>query len=260
MIFILFLLVTSISLFSVAEITPISTIYASENTTYYARVMFDNVYLYKTASDSEDYYNLYFILPQTYFVELIDESGDFYKVNYMEFTGYVKKDYVQAIDGVPEQPYLTDITFRVYSQQSLDMRSEPSTISGSSAQVASIPLYTRTIVYYGYIVGETLVEERTNIWYYCKYSADKDYYGYVYSEFCDNMTEYTLNTESVTYIDNPSFATLQASGDVQTLDSTAVGIIIAVLMVPAAIFIILILKGSKLLSKERSNSKEVRDY
>lgn len=237
--------------------TPLN---ASTSKTYFARVMFDNVQLYKTPYPLEDYSNIYFVLPQTYFVQLVDEVDDYYKVNYINFSGYVKKDSVQTIVGIPKNPFLTNVRFRVYSEQSRDLRTLPTVSMGNSSQVAYIPLYSRNLTFYGKVVGETLIEERTNVWYYCKYSADSEYYGYVYSDFCDLMTGYTDNTENVTYTDNPSFAEVSPNNNSATLNKKATGIIITVLMVPALIFVFLILKGSKLISKDKAKVKEVSDY
>ena len=74
------------------------------------------------------------------------------------------------------------------------------------------------------------------------------------------MTGYTDNTENVTYTDNPSFAEVSPNNNSATLNKKATGIIITVLMVPALIFVFLILKGSKLISKDKAKVKEVSDY
>ena len=235
---------------------------ASTFDTYYARIMYDDVYLYKSPIDVDNYSNIYFELPRTYFVELTDSSNnEFFQVNYLNFTGYVKKECVQTIVGTPKNPYLTDISFRVYAELSRDLRSEPTTLSGSSSQVAYIPLYSRNLTYYGTIEGETLIDGRTNIWYYCKYSADQDYYGYVYSDFCDELSTIALNTEEVTYTTSPDFGSTESSDTSLPLDSNATGIIIAVLSIPALIFVFMILKSTKILSREKhNNNKEIKDY
>src|SRR5690625_4548405 len=119
-----------------------SLLYVSASTfdTYYARIMYDNVYLYKSPIYVDEYSNIYFSLPRTYFVLLlVNSNSEYYKVNYLNFSGYVKKEYVQTIVGKPNTPYLENQSFRVYSEQSRDMRSEPSTISGSSSQIIYIP-------------------------------------------------------------------------------------------------------------------------
>ena len=95
---------------STAETLPVS---AATTETYFARIMFDQVFLYKTPNNIEDSSNIYFELPKSYFVELTDSANDnFYKVNYLNLTGYVKKDSVQTIAGVPMSPYLENINFR----------------------------------------------------------------------------------------------------------------------------------------------------
>lgn len=242
--------------------TTTLNVYAGSNQTYFARVMFDQVYLYKTPNDIDDSSNILFELPKTYFVELLENANNkFYKVNYSTFTGYVKKDSVQAIAGIPLSPYLENINFRVYAEMSRDLRSEPNLSNGSSSQIAYIPLFTRNITYYGKIIGESLIDGRTNVWYYCKYSADKDYYGYVYSDFCDEMTTLTENTEKVTYLDNPTFAAVQQTPN-YTIPQTDnhLGIIIGILSVPAIVFLLMIVKGKHILSKEKYKDKEVIDY
>ena len=75
------------------------TILNATNQTCYAQILSDDVCLYKTPYDLDDYSNVYFILPKTYFVLLTDISGDFYKARYQEFEGFVKKDKVQAVKG-----------------------------------------------------------------------------------------------------------------------------------------------------------------
>lgn len=248
-----------IILFSQSTTLPVC---ASSNQTYFARVMFDQVYLYKSPAEINDSSNIFFELPKSYFVELIDSANDdFYKAKYLSFTGYVKKDSVQTIEGIPLSPYLENINFRIYADMSRDLRSEPNLSNGSSSQVAYIPLYTRNITYYGKIIGESLIDGRTNVWYYCKYSADKDYYGYVYSDFCDEMSPILDNTENVTYLDNPTFAPIKTSNNYTIpKNDNRLGIIVGILSIPAVIFLLMIVKGKHILSKERFKDKEVIDY
>ena len=234
---------------------------ASVNNSIFARIMFDQVYLYKNPIDLLDSSNVYFELPKTYFVELTDiAENNFYKVNYQNFSGYVKKESVQAILGTPTKPFLKDVNFRVYAELSRDLRSEPNTSNGSSSQIAYIPLLTRNITYYGKIYGESLIDGRTNIWYYCKYSADKDYYGYVYSDFCDEMTPILQNTEEVIYTENPTFKESSLSPYTIPSNDNSVGIIVGILSVPAMVFLLLAIKGIHIISKEKFKNKEVIDY
>lgn len=240
--------------------TTIENVNAS-STTYFARIMHTEVYLYKSPTDIKDSSNIYFELPETYFVELTGSANEnYYSAKYLSFSGYVKKDSVQAVEGTPQNPYLENINFRVYADMSRDLRSEPNTSSGNSTQVAHIPLLSKNLTYFGKVKGECLIEGRTNVWYYCKYTGDKDYYGYIYSDFCDEMTKITPNTESLVYTTNPTFAKPQAEPTTMPTEDNFVGIIIGVLSIPALIFLLMIIKSKKILTKTRSSDREITDY
>lgn len=233
------------------------TVEASENKTYYARILFEQVYLYKSPIDNNNYDNVYFELPKTYFVELLSRHEDFYEARYLNFTGYVKKDSVQAVSSTPQKPFLTNITFRVYAEMSEQLKSSP---TEQSSIIVSIPHLTKNITYLGKINGESLIEGRTNLWYYCKYSLDKDYYGYVYSDFCDKMPVIEPNTEEVVFTTNPTFEKPKQTTNTIPVTNNAVGIVIAILSIPALIFVFLLMKGTRILNKEHIKSKEVVDY
>ena len=85
--------------------------YAYENKTYYAKIMFEQVYLYKTPTNKNDMENIYFELPKTYFVKLLSRHDDFYEVRYLNIFGYVKKDSVQAVSHTPLNPFLTNLVY-----------------------------------------------------------------------------------------------------------------------------------------------------
>ncbi len=233
---------------------PIS--YASNS--YYARVMYDQVYLYKTASQDNSYQNVYFEIPRTYFVQIFNETGSFYEASYMGISGFVLKNSVQAVSGTPSRPELNNISFRVYADLSRDLRIEPNTNNGISAQVKYLPLYTTNVEFIGEIHGEARIKGRTDVWYYCKYTDDIDYFGYVYSDFCDEKTEIVPNTETLTYINNPTFTDNNINSIPQ--NNNAVAIIVLVLTIPALIFLFYSLKGKQIFANKRTNNKEITDY
>ena len=113
-------------------------VYASSSTTYYARILFEQVYFYKTPSDINEISNIYFELPKTYFVELLSKHGDFYEARYLNFKGYVKKDSVQAISTTPVNPFLDNITFRVYAELSQSLRTSPNLQENNSNLITTI--------------------------------------------------------------------------------------------------------------------------
>ena len=155
---------------------------------------------------------------------------------------------------------LKNVSFRVYAELSRDLRTEANT-SSTSSQVTYIPLYSRNLTYYGKVKGECLIDGRTDVWYYCKYSAEKEYFGYVYSDFCDELTQIIDNTEQVTYIENPTFLYLtEPTSYTIPENDNRLAIIVGILSVPAIVFLFMIIKGKHILSKTRYKDKEIIDY
>ena len=232
-------------------------VYAFDEQTCWARILFDQVYFYKSATNDNSTSNIYFELPKSYFVKLINKQGNFYEATYQNLTGYVKKDSVQAVADTPSNPFLNNITFRVYAELSEKIYSQP---KSTSALITQIPPLTKNIQYIGKIYGECLIDGRTNIWYYCKFSADYDYYGYVYSDFCDEMQQIPINNEDVKYINNPTFESKTEEINAIPEDSNLTGIVVGILSIPALVFVLMIMKGTKLMSHEKIKRKEIIDY
>lgn len=234
-------------------------VFAVENQTYYARVLFEQVYLYKSAVEDNSYSNIFFELPKTYFVELVDVENNFYKAKYLNFTGYVKKDSVQAVASTPKNPFLNNVKFRVYAELSEKLWPTPTTMN--STAIIEIPPLTRNIQYIGKLNGECLIDGRTSTWFFCKYNTtEKEHYGYVYSDFCDEISPIFNNTEEIAYVNNPTFMPTPIQINSIPKDSNAVGIIIGIMSIPALIFVFMLLKGTRILSTEKIKKKEVVDY
>ena len=90
----------------------------AETADTYARVTQAQVYLYEKPEQDSGL----FILPETYFVRITGEAGDYYSVEYMSgvqnrtaVRGYCLRSDVERVDYVPETPFLvydTTVTFR----------------------------------------------------------------------------------------------------------------------------------------------------
>ncbi len=90
----------------------------AETADTYARVTQAQVYLYEKPEQDSGL----FILPETYFVRITGEAGDYYSVEYMSgvqnrtpVRGYCLRSDVETVDYVPETPFLvydTTVTFR----------------------------------------------------------------------------------------------------------------------------------------------------
>ncbi|MFQ6724224.1 MAG: hypothetical protein ACLRFE_02700, partial [Clostridia bacterium] len=143
------------------------------------------------------------------------------------------------------------VSFRVYSDLSRAMYDKPYANSNNPTLKVYLPLYCENLMYYGMIYGESAVEERTNIWYYCKYTTT-GVCGYVYSDACDKMTNIIPNSEKLPYISEPQWHVNTASNQLISIDSKPFKISIVLICIPFVIFIFLLFKlaYTKLQSKK----------
>ena len=207
--FVFVMFFTFICSFIFSTIFSVKKTNASIYTNYtYAQIKSDDTYLYKTPSNAT-VQNAYFALPNTYFVMLLSNYNDYlYKVQYRDIVGYVLKQKVYPIKEKPKTPYLQNITFRVYSSDGTKVYYSPfNTQEQNSFYFVEV---FQTINYYGYILGDELIENRGLSWYYGKTNFENQtsnqnanqnaITGYFYSGLCDSLSSIPQNTESVTYI------------------------------------------------------------
>ena len=127
----------------------------------YACILKDDTYLYASSNERSGL----FLLPQTYYVKILDSQPDFTKVEYStdtatskRLTGYCKTELLTPVDYVPLNPYFNytfDVTYR------LDDDNKVYPFLGE---------ITLTCTYYGnYPIGSEL---------YC-YALRGDTFGYV---------------------------------------------------------------------------------
>ncbi|MBO4412559.1 MAG: hypothetical protein J5779_00900 [Clostridia bacterium] len=229
----------------------------------YARVKHATVNLYRTPSEDETYKNIYFTIPETYFVELLSYENDkFFYARYLDVYGYVKISDVSCVAGTPINPFAANVSFRVFIPNGVDMRSSPSQSDGLN-YVASVNYLETNLQYYGKILGEEAVVYKGNDWYYCKLTKNStEQKGYIYSAYCDMLTSIPQNTEILEYIDEPNFNTKQTSAEAETVDSSISAfpistqiIIIAAICVPCILLIYLIFKPTRLSTKAYQNAE-----
>lgn len=218
--------------------------------TYYAQISNNQSYLYAEPQNTDS--AKMFILPQTYFVELLSSHDEsFYSARYNDIYGYVLKTQVKPVKNIPTTPFLTNINFRIFVPGGADLRSSPYN-NGTLNLVYSIPFLDNNIAYYGQVQGEEVISKKGNIWYFCKYYNDNlSYNGYVYAPLCDCLSTITNNTEIVEFLD-PSQLTfkediLDTSGEVfEGLSQTTTTIIIIAISLPCLLLIYLLFKPTRM--------------
>ncbi len=230
--------------------------FASQNKSIYAKVENNDVFLYSNPKNNNE--SKLFELPNSYFVRLIENAGDdFYYCVYKDVYGYVKKSEVTAMKGTPVNPFV-ESSFRVYAPEGLGLYSVPQ-LSEQFKKV-TIPYLTDTLTYYGKIIGQEAIPEKSSMWIYCKYNYETNAYGYVYSVFCDKLPTITTNTERFEVIEVPF---KDESKGAKELTSVAMGFIIVGVSLPCLVVLFLLVKPSMQKTdgvKSKLRGRKNKDY
>ena len=223
--------------------------YAYTKSKYFAKIENSETYIYSLPNDKNE--NKLFEIPKTYFVELLSQYNEyFYKAKYLDLTGYVKINEVSPVTNTPSNPYANNITFRVYSNDGLNIRSEPHTKNGLETIKGSLNVLDENIMYYGKISGEEVIKNRGTTWYYCKYKNDREVVlGYVYAGFCDMLSPIKENNENFTVCNNP-FTTNNTEINSTTNNKDVKSLILIFTITPTLFLILLLFKPFKIIEKE----------
>ncbi len=233
----------------------------AERTTYAKALV--NCTLYKSPSLSDELKNIYFIVPESYFVTVLENVSDtVMKVQYDRYVGYVNSTNVLIATFIPIVKTLDGITCDIKETVGTQVWNIPSATDGTSLTV--IDAGTKNIKYIAMVYGTIPIGGESNLWYYVNYtpavSSTNVYEGYVYSENVTNVSEIVMNAES-----NPEIITSDPDGNTDGtlfISSPIKTLIIAVIAVPiillAAILIYKAVRRMKDYSvKKRNIQKEV---
>lgn len=166
------------------------------NTNSFARIKNNNSYLYKSANINENTENKWCLLPETFFVKIINNMNEhFFKVEFADLVGYVKKVDVNLVNETPKNPYPSKTTFTTKSATSCYLRSSPKISGAISNVVATLPANSNNLEFLGKIIGEEAIDLQGTIWYLTKFNGT---YGYIYSYYTNTFITSQINTEQVT--------------------------------------------------------------
>lgn len=217
---------------------PVLHVYAS---TRYARIE-STTQIYKSTSSKESLDNIYCLAEESYFVEIIGDYDDYYRVNYNTINGYVKKTDVKEISSEPSTPYPQNI--KIVIGNNCNLRSSPTTKSEINNVICTLHSNESNITFIGRVVGEEAIDFGGNSWYLIKY---QDKIGYVYNNYIKSITPIYKNTENFTYrtsysnrVDNP-------------ITHTPSLIIIILLMIPLVGMLILMYLPKKIRTQTKHN-------
>ncbi len=200
----------------------------------YARIKTSNSYLYKSSQLNESIDNKICLLPETYFVKILNNyNSTFYQAEFNNLTGFVKKIDVTLINEIPQKPYPTNIYFNTKSNTSCFLRSSPKVKVVVDNVLKTIPSGTTNLKFYGKTLGEEAVDMQGTIWYLTEYEGEL---GYVHSFYVSTYLSLPTNTEQVTFrntledfVPNP-------------LTNTQSAIIIIIISMPVIVILVLLYK------------------
>lgn len=213
---------------------------------YFAKVEQSGIFMFSSPSDNSQIFEI----PTSYFVKLTGSANEeFYAASYQDVNGYIKKEEVSPMQGQPASPY-AEASLRVFSLEGLGLYKTPSL--QPSDLIINVPYLTSDITYYGKLEGNA-VPNKSNTWYYCKYtSATGTESGYLYSVFCDELTQIPVNNEYLPLITTPLFQP-KSDAKAKGLSDVAKTFIILGVSLPCALIIYLLIKPT--LSSNHAASK-----
>lgn len=241
--------------FFVGSINPEFAHAAESETTTYAKALV-GCNLYKTQEMSDKFEDVYFQIPETYFMVILDTvNDDCFKVQYDKYIGYVDSSTVMIATFVPILKTLDGITFDIKSTSGTQIWQYPTTKSNICTTISA---GTKDITYVAYAYGSVPSGGESNIWYFVYYTPDSNstnvYEGYIYSENTTNLTEIVANTET-----NPEDISNENVLEDKTIyiTSTIKTIVIAIVTIPIILFFAIILY--KLIQKFKKTTKYAKN-
>ena len=233
-----------LSLFLIAILCRPTKVLASSQ---YARIE-QSTYLYKTNNDNNSFDNIYCIAEKSYFVEIIGDYGDFFRVNYNGQSGFIKRNDVKEITNQPNTPYPYNIKILVGSN--CNLRKSPTTQSTISNVICTIYSNETNITFIGRTIGEESIDFGGTTWYYVEYQGN---YGYIYSNYIKSITPIYENYEEVSYVENNS-----STRTYNPITHTPSIILTIILFIPFVIILFILYYRPK--SKQKPEHKKIKKF
>lgn len=214
------------------------TTYAKADSLTYAKAA-SNCVLYKSSGLETNLSNIYFVIPETYFMTVLEIVSDkCMKVNYDGYVGFVDSSTAVIATFVPIVKSLKGVTFDIKETSGTQVWSMPST---DGDVLTKIQAGEKSITYISYVYGVVPRGGESNIWYYVSYTPESNstnvYEGYIYSENATNLSEIFLNAES-----NPEPISSTVENEKIIMISPSVRtLLVALISVPIILFIAIVL-------------------
>lgn len=216
-----------------------------------------NCFLFKTTDISSSVYsNVYFCVPESYFVTILQEvSSAVLKVEYRGKIGFVASDTVTVATFVPIVPTLDDIYCDVVSISGTQLRTSPSA-ENSNNILTILPSSTKNLEYIALCYGLKPNGGNSDEWIYVYYYPESDptsvYEGYVYSEKICNISPIAINKEN-----NPEIEKEVEKEDVDVSKNVKIILLVLILLPVVLVFVLVAFRSKNHFQKSADESKNV---
>ena len=237
--FALFLIIFSILL---AKPTFLDNKFYADTCNYY-RVTSNFCTLYRQIPTQNSFNEVYFNLPQTYFIKYIENANNaFAKIEYLGVIGYVELDKITPVYSTPSTPYPSR-NFDILNTANPVVYELATT---SSNYIGVIPYTAKNITYLGELSNENTT------WYFCKFTSIEQgtITGYIDSNLTQNLTQFTPNEEEVLLEPIQQTSSDFLAPELKTNSSI---LLIIALGIPALLLLFLIFKPNK--QKHKTEAK-----
>jgi len=216
----------------------------------YARIE-STTQIYKTTSGNDTIDNIYCLAEESYFVEIIGDYEEYYRVYYNGINGYIKKYDVKEITNTPSTPYPYNI--KIVIGTNCNLRSSPTTKSSTNNVITTLYSKEKEITFIGRTFGEEAIDFGGSTWYYVCYNGN---YGYIYNNYVQSITPIYANNEGYTY------TTIDQTKIENPITNTPSLIIIIVLALPlfGILFLLYLPKKSQNKTKRPKTPKVIEKY
>lgn len=245
--FIIIILITTIIALNLLQYNELLLFASSAN---YAQITNNTTYFYKTSNTIESIDNKWCLLPKTFFVKILTTFNDtYYKAQYYDIIGYVKKNEVSLVKETPQKPYPTIKNITTKSSTSCYMRTTPQIRTSINNIIKTLPSSTTNIEFLGKIIGEEAIDTQGTIWYLVKHNND---IGYIYTYFSNTIIVDEVNVEKVSLIKDNLSPVITPLSDPENV------LLITIILTPLLLIMYLLYKPHK--TKQITNKNKYKNY
>ncbi len=214
----------------------------------FGKIEDSGVFLYSFPNED----SILFEIPLSYFVQIGQPSGSYFKASYNGVSGYVKKEDVVLMNGTPQNAYYKHEFSVIYPNLYEEANSSSLVLTDKLNKNVSLD-------YCGIKSGEYFTEDNCT-WYYVKAEVDgKALEGYVFSQFIYNnpLKNFQLNSERFDIVSEEMLFAAQTN-QFQALSTGTKILLVFAIAIPSVLILYFLIKPSKIMQLSKAKQKSLK--